>query len=134
MERKKLFKTLAFLVILLFVLNHIASKFYLYYSLWWIDMPMHFLGGICAGLFMVWLLPSENLFSELSWKYVFKIFLGVLLIGVLWEVFEIIFNNIIAQISFDARDTIHDISFDLSGGLYAILYIIWKKQQKKLFA
>ena len=45
-------------------------------------------------------------------------------LGAGWEVFEIIFNNIIAGNSFDLPDTLSDIFFDLSGGLCAILYIL----------
>jgi len=125
-DRKRLFKTLAFFTILLFVANYLALKFYWYYSIWWSDMLMHFLGGICLGLFLIWLLSYKNSSLEINLRLICKIFLGVFFIGIFWELYEVLFNNIIAQIPFDALDTIHDIFFDLSGGLCAILYL-WKK-------
>jgi len=129
MDSKKLFKRLTILILFIFVINFFADKFYWYYSIWWFDMPMHFLGGFFVGLVLIWFLSYKNFSPELSFDLFFKIFLGILLIGIGWEIFEILFNNIIAQNSFNILDTVSDICFDASGGLYAILYI-WKKQQK----
>ena len=88
-------------------------------------MSMHFTGGFWLGLAMTWLLYTV----DLSPKFVLKIILSVLLFGVLWEIFEILVNNIIAQNPFSLLDTISDIFFDLSGGFCAILYL-WRKQLK----
>jgi len=137
MDRKKLFKILAYLIFLLFLLNYVASKFYWYFSIWWVDMPMHFLGGLCAGFAVIWFLSFKKLSFDLLfstqavWNFIFKIFLGVLLIGVLWEFFEILFNNIIAQNSFNIFDTISDVFFDLAGGIFAILYFLKQSTPKK---
>ncbi len=125
MDRKKLFKILAYLIILIFLINFIAGKLYWYFSIWWFDMSMHFTGGFWLGLAMTWLLYTV----DLSPKFVLKIILSVLLFGVLWEIFEILVNNIIAQNPFSLLDTISDIFFDLSGGFCAILYL-WRKQLK----
>jgi hypothetical protein len=129
-DRKKLFRTLTRYIILLFVITSIAVKLYWYYSIWYFDMITHFLGGFCVGLAVLWLLSYKTSSPELTFKLIYKVVLGVLLIGISWEIFEILFNNIIAQNSFNLLDTLSDIFFDLSGGLYAILYL-WIKQQKK---
>ncbi|MFH1200916.1 MAG: hypothetical protein V1484_01120 [bacterium] len=128
-DRKKLFKTLAYFTFLLFVASYLALKFYWYYSIWWSDMPMHFLGGFCVGLFLIWLLSYKNSSLEINLKLICRIFLGVLIIGILWELYEILFYNILAQNPFNILDITHDIFFDLSGGLCAILYL-WKKLPK----
>lgn len=127
MDKKKLFKISAYSVILLSLVNFIALKFYWYFSIWYFDMLMHFWGGLCVGFTLMWLLFNKN--PDLSFKFILKISLGVLVIGGLWEIFEILFNNIIAQNKFNALDSISDVFFDLSGGLCAILYL-WKKLQK----
>lgn len=127
MDRKNLFKISAYSVILLSLVNFIALKFYWYFSIWYFDMLMHFWGGLCVGFALMWLLFDEN--PDFSFKFILKIGLGVLFIGVSWEIFEILFNNIIAQNQFNALDSVSDIFFDLSGGLCAILYL-WKKLQK----
>ncbi len=127
-DRKRLFKILAYLIFLLFLLNYIGSKFYWYFSIWWFDMPMHFLGGFCVGIGLIWFFSRPSLRFQLEPKalasFLFKIFLGVLLIGVLWELFEILFNNIIAQDSFYILDTVSDVFFDLAGGTFATLYFL----------
>jgi hypothetical protein len=89
-------------------------------------MPMHFLGGFFVGLVLIWLLSYKNFSSELSFNLIFKIFLGILLIGIGWEIFEILFNNIIAQNSFNILDTVSDVFFDLAGGTFALLYFLTK--------
>jgi hypothetical protein len=125
MERKTLFKNLAYLIALIFFVNYLAINFYWYYSVRFFDMFMHFLGGFWVGLFLLWFLFEEN-FSK---TFFLKIVLGVLLVGGLWEVYEVLINNIYAQNPFDALDTASDIFFDLSGGLCAILYL-WKNKQR----
>ncbi|MFZ3011494.1 MAG: hypothetical protein WA060_00635 [Minisyncoccia bacterium] len=127
MDRKKLFKISAYAIILLSLVNFVALKLHWYFLIWYFDIIMHFWGGLCVGFLLLWILYKDNL--DFSFGFVLKIGLGVLFIGSAWEVFEIIFNNIIAGNQFDILDTTSDIFFDLSGGLCAILYL-WKKLQK----
>ena len=124
MDRKRLFKIQAYLIILIFLVNSFALKFYLYYSIWYFDMFMHFLGGFWVGFFFLWLLSFKNTPLDFSMKLIYKIIFFVLFIGVSWEIFEILFNNIIAQNEFNIFDTISDIFFDLSGGILAVLYFL----------
>jgi hypothetical protein len=126
MERKRLFKILTYLIVLLFLVNYVAVRLHWYVSIWWLDMPMHFMGGIFIGLLIVWFL-FPKIFKEyfppmLSLDLVLKIVVGVLLIGVSWEFFEILVNNIFARAPFNTLDTISDIFFDLAGGTFAIFY------------
>ena len=125
MDRKKLLKYLLYLILFIFVANLAANKFYWYSSIWYLDMIMHFLGGFWLGLAFLWFLLKENL----SFALILKIILGVLFVGILWEIFELLFNNIVAQNPFNILDTSSDLFFDISGGLCAILYI-WRKQLK----
>ena len=126
MDKKKFLIRLIFLIFFIFLLNYLAMKFYWYSSIWYFDMPMHFLGGLFLGLSIIWILSYKNLSLELSLKLIFKILLGVLVIGVSWEIFEILFNNIIAQMPFNTLDTISDIFFDLAGGTFAIFFFYLK--------
>ena len=61
--------------------------------------------------------PEDYSFSSIS-----KILLAVFIIGIGWEVFEMLVNDVIARNPFNLLDTISDILFDLSGGAAAILY------------
>ncbi len=93
-------------------------KFYWYSSIWYLDMPMHFLGGVWIGLFSVYLFPPK----EDSLKSILKILFIVLFIGISWEIFEILVDKFITQNSFNPLDTASDLFFDFAGGLFAIFY------------
>lgn len=89
-------------------------------------MIMHFLGGFWVGLAYTYFFSPE----KISGRLILKTLLFVLTIGIGWEIFEIVVNDVISQNPFNLLDTSSDIFFDLSGGLCAILYL-WKKLQKK---
>jgi len=128
MDRKKLLKRAIYLIFFIFIVNFLANKFYWYSSIWYFDMIMHFLGGFWLGLVCFYLF-SLKIFSQEFFHAAFKVSVFVLFIGLGWEIFELVFNNIVAQNPFNYLDASSDIFFDLSGGLCAILYI-WKKQLK----
>ncbi len=125
MDRKNLFKHLALLILFIFVLNFLANKFFWYSSIWYLDMIMHFLGGLWLGLFAFYLFREENI----SFRLIFKILLFVFIVGIGWEIYEVLVDKVVTQNSINVLDTSSDLFFDLSGGLYAILYL-WKKMQK----
>ncbi|MEK7140847.1 MAG: hypothetical protein AAB815_03620 [Patescibacteria group bacterium] len=120
MDRKKLLLRLAYLILFIFIINSLAMKFYWYFTIWYFDMPMHFLGGFWLGLLLIWFFRID----KVSPRLIFKISLGVLLIGVSWEVFEFWANNFIGQIPFSIPDTLSDIFFDLAGGLSAVFFYL----------
>ena len=71
---------------------------------------------------MLWLFFKE----EFSLRFILKILAGVLIIGILWEVFEIVVNNATAQNPWSAIDSLSDILFDVLGGALAIFYFYVK--------
>lgn len=87
-------------------------------------MSMHFLGGFCTTLVLIWFFSFKKEILDLDFNLISKITLGVLFIGISWEIFEILFNNIIAQNSFNILDTTSDVFFDLAGGILAIVYYL----------
>ncbi len=115
------FQTL-FLIFFIFFLNHFALRFYWYTSIWWLDMPVHFLGGLWLGLTSVLFLPIKNI----NTKSILIVLGIVLFIGCGLEVFEIFTNNYLADMSFNTLDTLSDIFFDLTGGTAALLYLFPK--------
>ncbi|HWA32279.1 MAG TPA: hypothetical protein VG694_02425 [Candidatus Paceibacterota bacterium] len=119
MDRKKLLIRTTSLAFFIFFVNFIAMKFHWYYSMWWFDMPMHFVGGFWAGLLVACIYPPE----DVSFKSVFKFALLVLAIGIAWEIFEIFIYDYFKIQPFNTLDTISDILFDISGGLLSIIYI-----------
>ena len=120
MQKKDLSMRVGSLVIFIFFVNYLAMKFYWYSSIWWFDMPMHFLGGLWLGLVFIWLFWGQ----EFDARLILKILAGVLVIGVLWEIFEVIVNNLTIKDTFNTLDTLSDIFFDLAGGTFAVLYFL----------
>ena len=122
MDRKKLLKILVVLMIFMYVFHSLATQFYWYSLIWWLDMPMHFLGGIWQGLFFIYVF--NYFFSQKlsSFKLISSIILCVLLIGIFWEIFEFVVYNHIGQNPFIILDTISDLCFDLAGGTFSLFY------------
>lgn len=122
MDSKKFLIRLVPLIFFIFLLNYLAMKFYWYSSVWYLDMPMHFLGGVWLGLAVILFFKIK----EISFILILKIILGVLFIGILWEFFEVIVNDYTTQNYFNLLDTLSDLSFDISGGMFAIIYFFKK--------
>lgn len=126
MNRTKLFVFLASLTFFIFFIDIFANKFYWYYSIWYFDMPMHFLGGFLSGLIFIFILSSKS-FTHSSYRaLILKILLGVLIIGISWEIFEFSANTLFVKNLFlvNRLDSISDIFFDLAGGIGAIIYYL----------
>ena len=128
-NKKKLVIRITSLILFISALNFIILKFHWYFSIWWSDMPMHFLGGFWLGLVFLWFLKPK----DLSFKVILKIILGVLIIGVLWEIFEVILNRATLQDPFNTLDTLSDICFDLAGGFISIFYFAKRIMIKENF-
>lgn len=120
MNKKKLLIRLASLVFFIFIVNTLANKFYWYSSIWYFDIPMHFLSGAWLALLLIYIFPLSNF----SLKSIYRIVLGVLFLGIAWELFELVFTNYIADNPFYIIDTMSDIFFDIAGAFTGVLYFL----------
>ena len=119
MVRKKLLAHIIALMLFLFLMDKGANKFYWYNLIWYFDMIMHFLSGIWVGLFFLYVFNTDHF----DLRSFLKIVCMVLLIGVAWEIFEFIVNNVIGRVPFDPIDTLSDIFWDILGGSVAVFYL-----------
>ena len=122
MPRKKLPITVLALVFFILIVNYAAMKFHWYYSVPWFDMLMHFLGGLWLGLAFIWLYSAGTSYL--------KIIAGVLLVGVFWEIFELVIHQYFLRESFDLPDTLSDLFFDMLGGGVAVFYLANQKRDE----
>ena len=79
------------MVAILLVFHLIALAFYFYWTLWWFDIMMHFLGGIIGGFITIWFLFDSDIFYThvpSGKETALLAFAVVLMVAVLWEVFE----------------------------------------------
>jgi len=129
--KKRLLSHVFFLIFLLFFLNSAAMYFSWYWTLPWFDIPMHFLGGFWAFLFLNYL----YLFTPLGKIASPAIFLvsGLIFIGLAWEIFEFVFDRIGELGVITIRDSIKDLIFDFLGGGAAYFYLkyigLWQTRQ-----
>lgn len=119
-------KTLLTIGFILF-LNTIASFFYWYSTIWWFDIPMHFLGGFFIALFSFWLF-STYLIEFFNQKSITNIVLSVLgivfIVGLGWEVYEIMIDYMTGALGYVYLDGISDLFNDMAGGCIGILYLL----------
>lgn len=115
---------IAALALLIATLHFMANIYFLYWSVWWFDILMHFLGGLFIGASALWLLRFEVPPGLRTRIPVFiTVFAVVLTVGVLWEVFEKI-TGAYNAINY-TLDTATDIAMDVVGMLAA--YLIYKR-------
>jgi len=131
-----------FLLVLVTVLDFWAFKNFWYWRWRWFDEPMHFLGGLLAGLVAI---QIYLFFFRQDWKKVkgeeiiLTSLAGALLIGILWEFLEFTADKLyVARVELKTLDmlytgwrgSLHDLLFDLIGAITsAILFItsfIWR--------
>ena len=100
------------------VLNTIAYRYSLYWSLWWFDIGMHFLGGVLIGLLFVWIM--QFLFSTHARALsLTNTLIVVLTVGIVWEVFEFVVGARVFEHTAYVIDTTLDLVMDLVGALGA---------------
>ena len=106
------------LVVLLWGLNAVASAFYLYWTVWWYDVMMHFLGGVTLGCFALYFMP------KISKKTLIAAFSIVMIVSGAWEVFEYVTDISPAQEGANyAADTTQDLVLDAVGSGLVMLYV-----------
>lgn len=119
---KEIFTT----AIVVLILHILALKFYLYWTIGWYDILMHFLGGFLIGLLIISFIRRIHVGEEiLNTKLLsISVISGVLVIALGWELWEIFvgFTNILK----DKGDTILDIIMGLGGGLSSVFYYYFK--------
>lgn len=104
------------------VLNAVAYRLYLFWTVIWFDMVMHFLGGLFVALFFFWILSLFK--SKLS--YTEKLILGAvftILVGLVWEYFELIIRVTDLASPEYWGDTGMDIIMDTLGGTLGIMFV-----------
>lgn len=128
MLKQKLFIEQFILIAVIAILHYSAFKFYFYWTVEWFDTFMHFLGGFWVVLFFIWFVFFSKFIKidikqYQNRKIFFMSILVVLVVGLLWEVFEVFASLVSVQERGYAFDTSLDLVMDLIGGAMAFLYI-----------
>ena len=128
MIKTKLFKQASLLLVVIAILDVVATIFYLHWTVWWFDTILHFLGGAWSGITVILIWHHYHNKSSNQLKMVFIGVSGALIIGLLWEIYELLlgatsFSDGIAYLADTASDIIMDICGSFFGALYSIKII-----------
>lgn len=120
MQQKKIFYAMFGVLALTGILNTLGTTLYLYWTVIWFDMIMHFLGGLFVSLFFFSLFS----FFRSGLSYTEKLVLGLVfsvLVGLVWEYYELIVGvTDLAEVGY-WPDTGMDIVMDTLGALVGIV-------------
>jgi len=134
LHKKPLLKEIFILATVVALLHVAALELYLYWTVDWFDIVMHFLGGALIGLLAIFAFYISGYinFPKDHKGSVFAITLSaVLVVGLGWELWELFlgWTDVLA----DRGDTILDLIMDTIGGVVAFLYakrFVWLSNNK----
>jgi hypothetical protein len=116
------------LVVIFALLVHVIAEWkHLYFYYWWLDIPMHFIVSVSLGLiFFSCVSNFSTLRTYLSSQLKATVFVvcSVLIMGVVWEVFEYHFDPHIRYSLLYVNDTLKDLLVDLLGGVSSSLIFL----------
>ena len=131
-------KVLLLFIIMIGVVNALAEHFFLYWRFPWLDMTMHFLGGVWIGLSVLWVYYLSGKFKDIpenhrriSYLYILAGTVTVV-IGIFWEIFEFSLDFLIVFDEFNGfYDTAGDLIFAVIGAIFSAKYFVGKEYYKK---
>ncbi len=112
----RLFRNTILLFVLVLILHVSANALYLYWTVWWFDIIVHFLSGAAIAMAAVLLFPRHAKIVTLG------VLLSLLLGGV-WEGYEL--HTGLTSLGDGAAywaDTSMDLFIDVLGGFLGVLY------------
>lgn len=125
MISKILFRRAFWALLVCGVLNIVAVELYLYWTVWWIDMVVHFFGGMWVALISTWFLSL--FFSIKDWslkKILFVAICSSIFVGILWELYELYFGmTSLSDGIYYVTDTSSDLLMDTIGGIIGFINI-----------
>lgn len=112
-----------FLVLLIFVIgaaHATALRYHLFYTYWWLDIPMHILGGFWVSLFALWYHVVFRHHEERGRdkrKMLIHALSVTFSIAIGWELFEYAMNAYIVLSRYDMMDTLKDLLMGIIGAI-----------------
>jgi hypothetical protein len=110
-------------IIAVAVLHILGLKFYFYWRFGWYDTVVHILGAFFVATAVLYYFSSSVTLPNLSTTKIFIIGLAsALVIGIIWELFEVKIGATFVTRPEYIPDTIGDLLSDIVGGILGSLY------------
>jgi hypothetical protein len=100
------------------VLHYLALTLYLYWQIWWFDIPMHVFGGAVIVLGMYTAVELRILPAFVT-RQLFSVLAFVLVIALGWEVFQYLITEVLKPNY--VTDTLGDIIVGVLGGMVGFI-------------
>lgn len=113
----------------IFLILHLFGWYKFYYTTIWYDKLLHFLAGISIVLIIWWLVnileKARRINKKSFFSRIFISLLFLLVIAVLWEVFEFGIDKVfdLPSLQLGFRDTFWDLTSDILGGFFGVVLI-----------
>jgi hypothetical protein len=117
---KPIVYSLLYLAVLFSLSTFVFDPANLYSDVWWLDIPMHVLGGFGVASLAAAVFSYKK--SRISYK---KIIIAYLIVAVMWELYEVIHDFIVLREWGGWVDTISDVCNGFVGA--TISYLLIKK-------
>lgn len=122
--RNSLIKHTFILTLLVGLLDFFGNKFYLYWSVSWFDMVMHFLAGVLIAFFVCLFAHYVSLTGYATRKTLYMAIGFSIFVGLIWEWYELYFELTFIEDGFlYYRDTVSDLFLDILGTVLGFIYI-----------
>ena len=129
--KQKPFPFSVLVLVILISLHFVGSYYSLYWKFSWFDVVVHIMSGLWVALLVLWLasiFEQINSLKEYKTKSFLIAFISAILIGVIWEIIENVFQITFTKASGYSLNTALDILNDGLGGLLAYLYFVQKRK------
>lgn len=126
---------LAALVLFIFFFNLVATYLHLFFLIWWLDIPVHILGGLWVALTTLVVYYRSEYVARKDHSPLFAISVALcsaLIIGLFWEVYEFVVDRAMATNDLQLGDTLKDLCDDLFGGALAAWIFVRKGYNKHI--
>lgn len=133
MTKKKLLIISVITIILIAVFHSLSLKYSWYWTYRWLDIPVHVLSGFWVSLTVLLIclkIKHIDKIFEYKKKAILVMLISVLIISILWEGFELIFNVTSLSSRNYWSDSLGDILNGFIGGVIAFLYFTKNKKAK----
>lgn len=123
------------LIVVIAIANAVADYWHLYFYIWWLDIPMHILGGLWVALtsLVLYYAFPESKEKDRSLIFVYALAIAsVLAIGLIWEIYEFSVDHMFSLALNKVGDTLKDLGDDFIGGVIGAALFIIRGYNKKI--